>query len=150
MRSRWKAALSEGLVQLAVVLSLLRTDLRVYLRHYSNYPEVQQALLGPSVGLQVSDSYRNVDNFPLLPSKYIDDSDSILNEVNRLIRSPQFSLSNRPPPQVISTWLVTDDIVGSHASTSNTHSDILTDQVCIIILITRRHLYNLSNAGLAI
>ena len=149
MRSRWKADLSEGLVQLAVVLSLLRTDLRVYLRHYSNYPEVQQALLGPSVGLQVSDSYRNVDNFPLLPSKYIDDSDSILNEVNRLIL-PQFSLSNRPPPQVISTWLVTDDIVGSHASTSNTRSEILTDQVYIIILNIRRHLFNLSNAGLAI
>lgn len=129
MRYRWKSALSEGLVQLAVVLSLLRTDLRVYLRQYSNYPEVQQALLGQSVGLQVSDSYRNIDNFPLLPSKYIDDTDSILNEVNRLIRSPQFSTYQ--PPQVISAaWLVTDDITGSHASTSNSPAaDPLTEQV---------------------
>lgn len=108
--------LSESLVQLAVVLSLLRTDIRIYLRQYSQYPEIQQALLGQSVGLQVTDSYRNNDIYPLLSSKHIDDTDTILNEINRLIRSPPQYATATQNPIISAAWLVADE--SAHASTS--------------------------------
>jgi len=107
MRRRWKSLLSESLVHLAVVLSLLRTDLRVYLRRYSHHPEVQQALLGHSVGLQLSNNYHQ----SLYPShKYVEDGDYILNEINRLTRSPfydqRFEINSHG---TVSAWLLTED-----------------------------------------
>lgn len=97
----WKAVVSEGLVQLAVVLSILRTDVRQYLRNYSHYPEIQQVLQGETVGLNLVENYHQ--HTPRIPSKYIDDVDVVFSEINRLRRLPHTNTH-----QLVDTWLVTD------------------------------------------
>lgn len=98
--------MTDSFIQLAVVLSILRTDLRVYLRQYSQYPEVQQALLGQSVGLHLVDNYHNNDLLPLPPSKYIDDREQIFQDLHRFVESSRvFQQHSRT---TLSTWLVTN------------------------------------------
>ncbi|XP_067932115.1 endoplasmic reticulum membrane sensor NFE2L1-like [Watersipora subatra] len=116
MRARWKSRLSDGFVQLAVILSLLRTDLRIYLRQYSAYPEVQQALLGQSVGLRLVDTYHSNDQLPLPSSKYtIDDNYLVFNELQRLVGTTgQFY---RSIADSVTTWLVTNNTSSLPTST---------------------------------
>ncbi|VDH89999.1 nuclear factor erythroid 2-related factor 1/3 [Mytilus galloprovincialis] len=50
----------DGLVQIAIVLSLLRTDLNNYMNiHYVNYPEVQEIILGSSAALAPTNFINN-------------------------------------------------------------------------------------------
>lgn len=120
MRGRWKGLLSDSFVQLALVLSVLRTDLGVYLRQYSGYPEVQQALLGQSVGLHLVDNYHNNDLLPLPSSKYTEDNNHyIFNELHRAIQSPTYLSQRSPLTNIVSAWLVTNGT--AHSSTS-THA----------------------------
>lgn len=97
---RRKSDIGDYLLQVALIISLLRTDITQYLTDFSYYPEVRQALLGYSVGLQVVDNSHQAG--PAYPSKYIDDTDYILSELNRFAR-------NAPVRQTISTWLVTEN-----------------------------------------
>ena len=129
-RRRWKSLISDSFVQLAVILSLLRTDLRVYLRQYSQYPEVQQALLGQSVGLHIVDNYHNNDLLPLPSSKYIDDTESTFHELHRFVGSS--ALFRQSP---ISTWLVTDTLAqtATVSAASSVDSVELSQQVCTIV-----------------
>lgn len=58
-----KQYFTDGLVQIAIVLSLLRTDLNSYLRHdYVNYPEVQEIILGPTVAYTQANFHNNIYN----------------------------------------------------------------------------------------
>lgn len=54
-----KKYFTDGLLQLAIVLSLLRTDLNNYLNNLQNYPEVQEILLGPSSAYVQSQNFHN-------------------------------------------------------------------------------------------
>ena len=56
-----KQYFTDGLVQIAIVLSLLRTDLNSYLRHnYVNYPEVQELILGPTAAYTQTNFHNNI------------------------------------------------------------------------------------------
>ena len=58
-----KQYFTDGLVQIAIVLSLLRTDLNSYLRHnYVNYPEVQELILGPTTAYTQTNFRNNIYN----------------------------------------------------------------------------------------
>ena len=57
-----KQYFTDGLVQLAIVLSLLRTDLNTYFNHnYVNYPEVQEIILGPTAAYTQT-NFHNIYN----------------------------------------------------------------------------------------
>ena len=58
-----KQYFTDGLVQIAIVLSLLRTDLNNYLNHnYVNYPEVQEIILGPTAAYTQTNFHHNIYN----------------------------------------------------------------------------------------
>lgn len=58
-----KQYFTDGLVQIAIVLSLLRTDLNNYLNHnYVNYPEVQEIILGPTAAYTQTNFHNNIYN----------------------------------------------------------------------------------------
>lgn len=122
MRGPLKALLSDNYLQIAVILSLLRTDLHIYLRQYSRYPEVQQVLSGQSVGLHLVDSYNHNNYYPPLSStKYVDQTDNIYNEINRLVRSPRQYQHHRTDTSIISAWLFANTT--AHSSTSSTSAN---------------------------
>jgi len=54
-----KKHFTDGLLQLAIVLSLLRTDLNNYFNNFHNYPEVQDIILGSSSAYVQSQNYHN-------------------------------------------------------------------------------------------
>lgn len=123
-RKRWKSDLGDSLLQIALIISILRTDITQYLTDYSYYPEVQQALLGNSVGLQVVDNSHRAGL--TYPAKYIDDTDEILSGLSRLAR-------NSPVRYTISAYLVTENnsspLVVQQASRSDNVTTELSRQV---------------------
>lgn len=124
--ARLKQLMGDSFVQIALILSLLRTDLSHYLQQYSNYPEVQQALLGQSLGLQVVDIHHD-NEFATLPSKFIDDREIIWEELNRLAQSPRILTPDVYQRHIVSAWLVTDDQIASSSTSVATPVTMPTD-----------------------
>ena len=137
-RKPWKALVADGLLQLALVLSILRADIPQYLRDYSTYPEIQQVLLGESVGLNLVDNYHH--NEFIYPSKYSDDSDLILSELNRLTQSTQFIR----PVQFLPTYLVTEgasSVQVSRAPRQRISAELTTQVTAYNIIYLTSHLH---------
>ena len=87
-----KQYFTDGLVQIAIVLSLLRTDLNSYLRHnYVNYPEVQELILGPTAAYTQTNFHNNIYNSYYgsheIHRKSIDLDTSYLSSIYRDLRS---------------------------------------------------------------
>lgn len=58
-----KQYFTDGLIQIAIVLSLLRTDLNSYLSHnYVNYPEIQDVILGQSAAYTQTNFHNAFNN----------------------------------------------------------------------------------------
>ncbi|KAL5010704.1 hypothetical protein ScPMuIL_013009 [Solemya velum] len=66
-----KQYFTDSLVQIAIILSLLRTDLNTYLNNnYVSYPEVQEIILGQTAGYTLTsfhNTYNLIDSQPVHP-----------------------------------------------------------------------------------
>lgn len=102
-----KQYFTDGLVQIAIVLSILRTDLNNFNREYVNYPEVQEIILGQTAAytqtdfhinsinnrLGSSEIYRkNIDSEYLFSSSIYRELHSFRPQRNRDISIPTFLL----------------------------------------------------------
>lgn len=122
-----KQYFTDGLVQIAIVLSLLRTDLNDYLHHdFVNYPEVQEIILGPNVAYTQTNPFRNNIHNSIYGShevhKGIIDIDTVFtSSVFRDLRSLRHISNVRNIH--IPTYLIVGGSSGNRAIDSNTDDE---------------------------
>ena len=97
-----KQYFTDGLVQIAIVLSLLRTDLNNYINHnYVSYPEVQEIILGQTVAYTQT-NFHNSYNFqlgsPEIYRKNINPERTFISSIYRDLRSLRHISSSRDIP----------------------------------------------------
>lgn len=124
-----KQYFTDSLVQIAIILSLLRTDLNTYLNNnYVNYPEVQDIILGQSAAYtQTSfhNTYNLIDSQPVHPKSvdYEPFSSYIFRDIRSLRRlySPEHAV---PVNTDVSAFLLTL----SSSSLSLTPTDVANNE----------------------
>ncbi|XP_074652285.1 uncharacterized protein LOC141906803 [Tubulanus polymorphus] len=116
-----KKVFTEGLVQIAILLSLLRTDLDSLIsrgshRNHDDYPEIQEIVFGQTIGLTQSaniyNDLNNVNRFHSYSSpKYVDDFNDnwILRDI-RALTWQRFGNMAADTDVVVNTWLVSDNL----------------------------------------
>lgn len=78
-----KQYFTDGLVQIAIVLSILRTDLNSLNRNYVNYPEVQEIILGQTAAYTRTNFH--------------------IDSINSRLRSPEIYRKNIDPEYIFSS-----------------------------------------------
>jgi len=92
-----KQYFTDGLIQIAIVLSLLRTDLNNYLNsNYVNYPEVQEIIQGQTVAYTQANFHQSLNTHLGSPEIYRKTIELDHNTIIRDLRSfrPQYPVSN--------------------------------------------------------
>ena len=130
-----KKLFTDGLLQIAVVLSLLRTDWHNYinsLHNYHNYPEIQDIILGPLSGITQADFHSHgwhQNSLGYAHPKNVDSyySHSILSDLHQLGPYRRFDGINTS----VDAWLVNEPGVAplpGESAESNNNSQAETGQ----------------------
>ena len=103
-----KQYFTDGLIQIAIVLSLLRTDLNDYIsRNYVSYPEVQEIILGQTAAYTQTNFHSSYNTHLGSPEIYRKNIDSLnLPNVYREIRSFRHLPQRRIQPDIPTFLLV--------------------------------------------
>lgn len=112
-----KQYFTDGLIQIAIVLSLLRTDLNNYLNsNYVNYPEVQEIIQGQTVAYSQANFHQSFHTHLGSPEIY---RKNIELDHNTIIRDLRSFRSWFPPVSEVNTFLL---IGGGSSSFINQNS----------------------------
>ncbi len=125
-----KKHFTDGLLQLAIVLSLLRTDINNYLNsYYGYYPEIQEVILGSSSAYTQTHYHQNSWNQDIgYPHpKSIDNyyANSVFRDLHSLSQYRQYEGRR---DTVVSAWLTSGPTSGFLQSESATPSDTNNNQ----------------------
>ncbi|KAL3837016.1 hypothetical protein ACJMK2_022408 [Sinanodonta woodiana] len=111
----------DGLVQIAIVLSLLRIDINNLNNNYVNYPEVQEIILGQTAAITQSNFHNLINPYDPEPEIYRKniDTDLSASHILRDLRSIRHLSQYLRPETDITTFL----IVGGSSFHLNTGAD---------------------------
>ncbi|XP_060567437.1 endoplasmic reticulum membrane sensor NFE2L1-like isoform X1 [Ruditapes philippinarum] len=134
-----KQYFTDGLVQIAILLSILRTDLNSLNREYVNYPEVQEIILGQTAAYTHTnfhiDTINNRLGSPEIYRKNIDTEHLFSSSIYREIRSfrprrnedlnvPTFLLVSGTPGPVIHSQDTSDQNENEDENNNNIQSEL--------------------------
>ena len=126
--SPFKKYFTEGLIQVAIVISLLRADVDNYINTFvdHNYPEMQEIILGTSLGYAQTDFHRSNQQLDLGGYTQLKSLDSYYSSsVFRDLFTPETYRNTFHVPTNIDTWLVShlQPRMSHAANTTSTNND---------------------------